>query len=269
MGINQRIEAQSLWMKNTIQVLCTTVAFGMGLFFILSFISFIHSFIHFILQFKGIDKPDIRFVIHHSMPLSIEDYYQQSGRAGRDGLYSESVVFFSQRDRRRIELVTHRDSSRESHGFSQPFSESDTYETDRITTISLDSRVCFPLSPPPSDHQIIRSSDRSIHPAREIKDRDRDRELTETEGTTNRSSNRTRWTLFCLSFRPDQSVVGGPFSSTLRRSPPIVRSGAMFALRTESRPEGRDKQDKRDPFFFFFFLWIAVEDGKGIGGGWH
>lgn len=64
------------FLSGEITVLASTTAFGMG-----------------------IDKPDVRYVVHYDMPLSVEDYYQQAGRAGRDGLPSECILLHTLKDR--------------------------------------------------------------------------------------------------------------------------------------------------------------------------
>src|SRR5579872_191375 len=101
---SDRTRNQERFIRDDVRVICATIAFGMG-----------------------IDKPNVRYVVHYDVPKSIEGYYQETGRAGRDGLPSECALFFSGSD-----------AAKQRHFIRQIAGEAERERAERLLRAMLD-----------------------------------------------------------------------------------------------------------------------------------
>uniref|UniRef100_A0A0E0F8H4 ATP-dependent DNA helicase n=1 Tax=Oryza meridionalis TaxID=40149 RepID=A0A0E0F8H4_9ORYZ len=106
LAARQRSNVQGKWHSGEVKVICATIAFGMG-----------------------IDKPDVRFVIHNTMSKSIESYYQESGRAGRDNLPAHCIVLYQKKDLGRIVCMLRNSGNFKSESFKVAMEQAKKMQT--------------------------------------------------------------------------------------------------------------------------------------------
>ncbi len=97
---NKRTLVQNQFIKDEVDIIVATIAFGMG-----------------------IDKPNVRLVVHYTFPRTLEGYYQEIGRAGRDGLPSECVMFYTYADTRKHEFFIYQNEAKEKEKALKKLSE--------------------------------------------------------------------------------------------------------------------------------------------------
>ena len=96
----ERLKVERRWKAGEVLILASTIAFGMG-----------------------IDKSDVRFVIHHSMPMSLDNYIQEAGRAGRDGAPADCILYYTSKDISRNKYLLLKSTKQEDTGYGGAISD--------------------------------------------------------------------------------------------------------------------------------------------------